>query len=203
MRRRLQEVQRAGQLDGCLLGVLTVSAVGLVDGQHVGQLQHALLDALQRVPTAGQQQHEERVDHLGDGDLRLTDPHRLHEHDVEARRFDHDDRLSRRPRHPAERARRRRRADVGVGILGQAGHARLVAEDAPAGPRRGRVDGEDGNAVTLAGQHRPDGVDERRLADSGHARDADALRGAGVRRQLDEHLLGQRPVVRLVSTPPA
>ena len=43
------EVQGGRQLGGRALGVGRVVAVGLVDGDHVGQLEHALLDALQAV----------------------------------------------------------------------------------------------------------------------------------------------------------
>ena len=62
-------------------------AVGLVDRDHVGDLQDALLDALELVAGAGQGQEQERVDHPGDRDLRLADADGLDEHDVVPRRL--------------------------------------------------------------------------------------------------------------------
>ena len=59
-----------------------VLAVGLVDGDHVGQFQDALLDALQLVAGTGQHQDEEEVDHGGHHGLGLADPHSLHQHHV-------------------------------------------------------------------------------------------------------------------------
>ena len=106
---------------GRALGVAHVGAVGLVDGDDVGQLEHALLDALQAVAGAGEREQQERVDHVGDGDLGLADADGLDEHDVEAGRLDDDDRLARRPGDAAEHARRRRRADERQVVDGRGG----------------------------------------------------------------------------------
>ena len=57
-------------------------------------------------PVRAERQQQERVDHVGDGDLRLPDADRLDEHDVVAGRLDTHDRLARRPGDAAERARR-------------------------------------------------------------------------------------------------
>jgi hypothetical protein len=66
-------------------------SVGLVDGADVGDLEDAELDALQLFPGAGEGEEEERVDHLGDGDLRLPHTHGLHQpkdHLLDLRRRD-------------------------------------------------------------------------------------------------------------------
>ena len=55
--------QRAGELAGGGAGLLLAVAVGLVDRDHVGDLEDALLDALQLVAGAGQGEEQERVDH--------------------------------------------------------------------------------------------------------------------------------------------
>ena len=111
-RRRVEQLQRASASSrAATFASRAVLAVGLVDGEHVGELEHALLDALQRVAGAGEHQHEEAVDHVGDDGLRLADADRLDEHDVVAGGLHEDDRLARRRGDAAERARRRRRAD--------------------------------------------------------------------------------------------
>ena len=56
----VQQPQRAGQLAGGRAGAsVCVRAVGLVDRDHVGQLEDALLDALQLVAGAGQREQQE------------------------------------------------------------------------------------------------------------------------------------------------
>ena len=58
---RMHQPQRAGQFAGGGLGLdLRVLAVGLVDRDHVGDLEHALLDALQLVAGPGQAQEAGR-----------------------------------------------------------------------------------------------------------------------------------------------
>ena len=74
--------QRAGQLPGRGPGLLLAVAVGLVDRDHVGDLEDALLDALELVAGAGQGEEQERVDHPGDGDLGLADADGLDQHHV-------------------------------------------------------------------------------------------------------------------------
>ena len=167
-----------------------VVAVGLVDRDQVGELDQALLDALQLVAGAGQQQDQEKVDHAGDHRLGLADTHRLDQDHVEARRLAQQHGLARHPRDAAQRARRGRRADVGRGVDGEARHAGLVAQDRAAGAAARRVDGQHGHAVAGRGEQGAEGVDEGALADAGHAGDADALRVAGVRQQRWRTRLG-------------
>ena len=83
---RVHQPQRARQFTGRGAGVALVRAVRLVDGDHVGQLQDALLDALELVAGAGQGEQQEGVDHARDGGLGLADADRLHQHHVVARR---------------------------------------------------------------------------------------------------------------------
>ncbi len=101
--RRCDQVERRRELAGRLFGVARVRPVGLVHRDHVGELEHALLDALQLVAGAGEHEQQEEVDHVGDRGLRLPDADGLDEHDVVAGGLDDDDRL-------AGRARARRRA---------------------------------------------------------------------------------------------
>ena len=84
----------------------TVVTVGLVDRHQVGELEDALLDALQLVAGARQHEHQEEVDHVGDDRLGLPDADGLDQHHVEAGGLDHDHGLPRRAGDPAERAAR-------------------------------------------------------------------------------------------------
>jgi hypothetical protein len=87
-------VQRSGELTGGDAGLDEVVAVCLVDGDDIGELEHALLDPLQPVARAGDHQQQERVDHVGDGRLTLADADGLDDDDVEARCLDEDDRFA-------------------------------------------------------------------------------------------------------------
>ena len=102
--------QRPGEVAGGDPGLLLAVAVGLVDRDHVGDLEDALLDALELVAGAGEGQEEERVDHAGHGDLGLPDADGLDEDHVVRRRLEHRHRLHGRPGDPAEGAGRRARA---------------------------------------------------------------------------------------------
>ena len=94
----VHQAERTGQLPGRGTGLLlpldTASVVRLVEGDHVGELEDALLDALELVAGPGQRQEQEGVDHPRDGDLRLSDADRLDEHDVVRRRLQHQHRLA-------------------------------------------------------------------------------------------------------------
>ena len=139
-----QHPDRAGQLPRGLAGVAAAGAVGLVHGDDVGDLEDAALDALQLVAGAGEGQEQERVDHLGDGDLRLPDTDGLDQDDVVAGRLDDDHRLPGRLRDPAEGPRRRRGPDERVRVDRQPGHPGLVAEDRATRP------GDDGSTARTA-----------------------------------------------------
>ena len=91
---------------GCS-GALDVIPVGLVDRQHIGDLDHAFFQSLQLVAGAGQHQHQKKIGHVGDDGLRLTRADGLHQHHIVARRLADEHRLARFCRHAAERAGRR------------------------------------------------------------------------------------------------
>ena len=180
-------------------GALAV-AVGLVDGDHVGQLEDAALDALQLVAGAREREQQERVDHLGDGDLGLPDADGLDDHDVVAGGLEHEHRLARGAGHAAERrpegqgrmkaARWRRARPSGSGRRGSSRRC-----GARSGRRRARRPG--GRVDQPASQR----VDERRLAGTGHAGDADA-HGAtgGAAMRVSSSAAGSRWSARVDST---
>ena len=77
------------------IGALDIVAVGLVDGDDVGELEQAALDALQLVARARDGHHDENIDHVGDGGLGLADADRLDQHHVVAGSLDESDGLAR------------------------------------------------------------------------------------------------------------
>ena len=97
-------MQRRPVFRGRRLRALEIVAVGLVDGDHVGELDETFLDALQFVAGTRQHQREEEVGHVGDRSLRLADADRLHQHHVEARGLAKQHGLARLGRDAAERA---------------------------------------------------------------------------------------------------
>ncbi len=90
--------------------------VRLVDGDHVGQFENALLDPLQFVAGAGQHQHEEEIGQVGHRRFGLADAHRLDQDHVEPGGLAEQHRLAGLGRDAAERAGRRGGADEGVRI---------------------------------------------------------------------------------------
>ena len=130
-------------------------AVGLVDRDHVGDLEDALLDALQLVAGARQGQEQEGVDHAGDRDLGLADADGLDQHHVVAGGLEHDHRLGGGAGDAAEGAGGRRGPDVGVRVGGELRHPGLVAEHRAAGAHAGRVDREHADPLTARGEVLP------------------------------------------------
>ena len=123
------------------------------------------------------------------GRLGLSDAHRLDEDDVEAGGFAQHDRLARLARHAAERPGRGRGADEDVGVVTDALHAGLVAEDRASAALRRGVDGQHRELVAQRGDHVAHGLDEGRFAGSRDARDADAHRMPGVGQAALDDLL--------------
>jgi hypothetical protein len=80
-------MQRAAIFGGGQIGALDIVAVGLVDRDHVGEFDQALLDALQLIAGAWQHQRQEKVGHVADRGLGLPDADGLHQHHVEAGGF--------------------------------------------------------------------------------------------------------------------
>ena len=189
-----QQAQRRGDLRARPGGGRLVE-VGLVDHHQVGQLHHALLDGLQVVAGIGQLQQHEHVGHSGHRDLALADADGLDDHHVVARRLGHQHRLARLLGHAAQRARGRAGADVGALVDRQPLHAGLVAEDGAARDAGRRVDRQHRDAVAALHQEQPQALDEGRLADPRHARDAQPQRAAAVRQQRVDQFVGAQPVV--------
>ena len=111
-----------GELAGGHAGLPLVLLVRLVDRHHVGDLEDALLDALQLVAGARDGEEQEGVDHPGHGDLGLADADGLDQDDLGAPGLDQPDRLARAAGDPAERRLARARADEGEGRAGEVLH---------------------------------------------------------------------------------
>ena len=82
-----------------------MGAVGLVHHDDVGELEDALLDALELVTGARQRQEHEGVHHGGHRHLGLPDPDGLHQDHVVAGGLEQHDGLPGGPRDAAEGAR--------------------------------------------------------------------------------------------------
>src|SRR6266511_954580 len=112
--------------------------VGLVDHEHVGDLQDAGLGRLDRVAHAGGEQHERGVGEAGHLDLGLADADGLHEHNLASGAFQHANRLRGRRGEAAQVAAAGHGPDVDAGIGGVVLHPDPVAENRPAGEGAGR-----------------------------------------------------------------
>jgi len=107
--------------------------------------------------------------------------------------------LARLCRDTSERAGRRRRSHERIRIAREARHARFVAENGAAGPRRGWVNSKNGNLVTLAGQVGAEHVDRGRFAGTRRAGDTETDALAGERQQFLHKLVRGPAVVRALA----
>ena len=127
----------------------------------------------------------------------MTDADGLDQDHVVAGGLDKRDGLPRRLGHAAEAVAGGGGADEGALFRGEPAHARLVAEDRAAAPRRGGVDGEHRDLLALGHEVEPELVDQGRFAGAGNAADADANGLAGARQQVFEQNLGARLILWL------
>jgi hypothetical protein len=152
---------------------------------------------LQLVPGTRQHQHQKKVGHGRDGHFVLTGADGFHQNHVETGGLANHYRGPGCPRHAPQRACGGRRANEGIGVMRQFGHARLITEDTAAADRAGWVDGKHRDLLPRFDQPHPEALDEGALADAGHAGDADSvspLRLATlteIREQSQQNLLSQ------------
>ena len=184
---RSHDLQRPAVIGGGTAGRQGHVAIGLVDRDHIGDLQNAFLDALQLVAGPGQHQRQKEIDHLGHRGLGLADPHRLHQHHIKAGGLADDHALTRRPRDTAKRARCRRGANKRRRVPAQLLHPGFVTEDRASGTGAGRVDRQNGDPMSGGGQTAAKSLDEGAFPDTGHASNADPGRLARMRQQLGQH----------------
>ena len=154
-------------------------------------------------PMPGRQGHDRGVRGGRHLDLGLAHADGLDDHVVEAGGVEDQCGLGRGEGQPAEVPARGHRADVDALVLVVALHADAVAEQRPAGERRGRVDGQHAHGAATAAQLGRQGVGQGGLADARRARDADHPGMTGVREDpgddAPQHLrcpvldAGQRP----------
>ena len=188
---RRKQLQSLGEFAPGALGGVDVIAVGLVDGEQVGHLDDSAFDSLEFVTGAGDHEQEKKIDHAVNQRLRLAHAHGFNEDGVKARGLAEDHGLARATGNAAERAARGRRAYERHLAVGKPLHAGFVAEDAAAGALAAGIDGEDRDAVPLADQVIPQRLNERALARSGDAGDADANGVARARQTGVDDLLSQ------------
>ena len=68
--------------------------VGLVHHDEICEFHDPALDALELVTTSRRHEEGEEIDHVGDGDLGLSDTDGLDDHDIEAGRLTQEHRLA-------------------------------------------------------------------------------------------------------------
>ncbi len=199
LRTRAHQVQRRAILGPCPLRADHVVSIGLVDRDHVRDLEDAALDALELVPRSGQHEHQVEIHHVGHHGLRLADTHGLHQHHVEAGGLAEQERLTRLPGHASQGSAGRTGPDVRGALARQPRHARLVAQDAPTRDRARRVDRQHRHALAEPDQVHAERVDERALPHARHAADAHPQRPSRVGEQPGEHLLRERLVLGVLA----
>jgi hypothetical protein len=154
-------------------------AIGLVHDEDVRDLQDPRLRHLYRVPQAGRQQDHRGVRRGGHVDLGLAHADRLDHDEVVAGCVEDPHALGRGERHPPEVAAGRHRPDEDVRVRRVLLHPHPVTQERPARVRRGRVDGEDGDAALVGAERADERRGERRLAHPGSSGDADGHGAAG------------------------
>ena len=135
-------------LDQLGLHALGAVAVGLVDDEHVGDLEQPRLHHLHRVARLGHQDDHDRVGEPHDVELGLPDADRLDEDVVHAEGVEQAHDVARRARQAAVRCRASTRLRMKTpGIEEVRLHADAIAEHGAAGERARRIDRDDADAV--------------------------------------------------------
>ena len=143
------------------VGTLDLVAFGLVHGNDVGKLEQAELDPWSSSPAPGIASSTTNTSTILATRLGLADTHSLDENHVVARGFAERHGLSRGLGHAAQTIAGGEGRMKAFSSAASRPDPRLVAEDRPAGPRRGRIDGEHGNLAAAARPVDAQRVDER------------------------------------------
>src|SRR5437868_1798838 len=179
-------------------GVGGAVAVGLVDDEHVGDLQQARLVGLHPVAPPRVHDHDRRVGRAGHLDLDLTDADRLDDDPRLPGGVEDPHGLRCRQRQAAEVAARRHRTNEHALVRGVILHADPVAEDRATAEGAARVDREHADLLAGPADETDELVGERRLARAGRAGHPDRVRttraqvqpadgiGGGVTPRLDQ-----------------
>ena len=149
-----------------------LAEVRLGDHEHVGDLHDPALEELQRVAGCGLHHDRDGVRDLRHVGLALADADRLDDDDVE-RGGERRGGLARRGREPSEPPRGGGRADEDGVVGGIERDPRAVAEQRAAAAPRGRVDREHGDAEVRRAPLPHELREQRGLAGTGRAGDAD------------------------------
>jgi hypothetical protein len=151
-----------------------LAEIGLADDDDVGNLDDTGLDELQTVARGRLDDEDDRVGELTDLRLRLADPHRLDDDDVEQRPQHHHQRNGG-IREPAQPLARGQRPDEAAGVVRIELEPGPVTEQGTPGPSRGRVDGEHGHRLPGIPVVPDQPGEQRRLADAGRPGEPDHL----------------------------
>ena len=150
--------------------------VGLRHDEDVGDLHDPRLQELQDVAAAGLHHDGDGIGHLGDLGLGLPDADGLDDDDVE-RRGQRVRGGARGGRQAAEPPAGRHRADEDATVARVDHDPRAVTEQRAARALGGGIDGEDGHGALVRPPRTHELGEQRGLARSGRAGDADDVRG--------------------------
>lgn len=157
-----------------LLDVVGSFAVGFVDYENVGDFHNSGLEALDVVAHARDEDDEGQVCEAGDFDFVLADAYRLDEDDIFAAGFEYEGYVGGREREAAESAARGHRTSVEAGVTLVILKTDAIAEECAAGEGAGGIDSEDADGLLGIAKAAGEAIDQRALACSGGAGDADA-----------------------------
>ncbi len=172
--KRLQRQERFNRGHGSIRAF----AIGLVDDEDVGDLHDPGLERLHFVAASGHGDHNRDVGGADDVDFILSDAHRLDDHDVLARRIEHQGDLACSLGETTEVAARGHAADEHAGVAGVRLHPYSIAEDRSAREWAGRIDGNDADGPSRRAERRGQLVDERALAGAGRTSHTDEISAA-------------------------
>ena len=156
-------------------------AVRLVDDEDVGDFHDAGLERLDLVAGAGHQHDDGDIGGADDVNLVLPDADRFDDDDLLPRRIEHQRRVAGRARESAEMPAGRHAADEHAVIAGMGAHAYAIAKHGTAGERAGGIDGNHAHRHPGPAHLRDQAIDERALAGTRRAGDADQIGVAGAR----------------------
>ena len=171
-----------------LLHSIGAIAVSFVDGEDVGDLHNARLEALHIVSHSRDKHDDSDIGQADDLDFILSDANGFDKENISSAGFDHLRYVACGCGKTTQRPARGHAANIEAVVTCMLLHADTVAEKRAAGKRTGWIDGYHANSLARCSPRTGQAVDERALAGSRRACDAYTQRATRMRKTCREHV---------------
>ncbi len=167
-------------------GLFGATEIRLVYHEDVGDFQDSRFDALDCIPGLRHHHQDDGVADARDLELRLPDPHGLHDHHLSTKCIEQMNRLSRGGGKPAQVTPSPHAADEHTLVQGMPGHPNPVAEDRAPGEGTAGIHGDHTHGLAGIPDHLNEAIHQRAFPSPRRAGHADQVGLARVRLQFGD-----------------